>query len=262
MYQKIFAGCGVKFPKTLFRSINCVFLDENYSMIRDVEKHINQIQEDVIVKPTVETGSGQGIRKYTYDGKNLVKDKKVPFNMSEIVDYYAGNFIIQSVVNQNEELARFHPYSLNTVRAFSYRSVKTNLVHVPTVVLRMGINRSYLDTVSTGGIACRIMPSGLLINYAFDLYGNSYEYHPTTHERFEGSLVPAFDKVISLIKELANCIPHQRVAGWDFGIDAEFNPVLIEVNVSTGSWLMQIISGKPLFGDFSAEVKEYIDSIV
>jgi hypothetical protein len=130
---------------------------------------------------------------------------------------------------------------------------------VPTVVLRMGVGYSYLDTVSIGGIACGIKPSGVLKKHAFDLFGTAYEYHPTTNAKFDGFHVPAFDRVICLIKHLADSIPHQRVAGWDLGIDANSNPVLIEVNVSTGSWLMQIASGKPLFGMFSREVQEYIN---
>jgi hypothetical protein len=212
------------------------------------------------VKPTVETGSGQGVRKYVYDGKALITDSRIPFDIKELSGYYSGDFIVQSIVKQNSNIAKFHPWSLNTLRAFSYRSVRTNIVHVPTVVLRMGVNYSYLDTVSIGGIACGINSSGILNRYAFDVYGNSYDRHPTTNIEFDGFYVPAFEDVISLIRKLADSIPHQRVAGWDFGIDEEANPVLIEVNVSTGSWLMQIASGRPLFGSLSEEVKDYIDS--
>jgi hypothetical protein len=261
MYEKVFAGCKAAFPNTILRSMNQIFLDKDYRVVTDIEGHLSRIQEDVIVKPTVETGSGQGVRKYVYNGKTLIADARISFDIEELSGYYNGNFIVQSIVKQNSDIAKFHPCSLNTVRAFSYRSVQTNIVHVPTVVLRMGVNYSYLDTVSIGGIACGINSLGILNKHAFDVYGNSYRRHPTTNMEFDGFCVPAFENVISLIRKLADSIPHQRVAGWDFGIDEEANPVLIEVNVSTGSWLMQIASGRPLFGSLSDEVKDYIDSV-
>lgn len=261
MYEKVFSNCGVIFPKTILRCMNHIYLDRNYKCIRDTERLLNCIQEEIIVKPTVGAYCGKDIRKYSFVDDTLYHAKTLKFDIDEITQFYKGNFIIQAVVNQHPKIAKFHPYSLNTVRAFSYRSVKTNVVHVPTVTFRMGVNHSYLDTVTIGGIACGLTERGKLMKYALDLWGNYYTHHPTTNVRFENFTIPSFHDVIKVISRLANVIPHQRLAGWDFGIDRDGNPVLIEVNVSSGSWHMQTITGAPLFGRFSQEVKEYMDSL-
>jgi len=262
LYEKIFSCSLIRFPYTILRCVDSVFFDGRYALVGDVYDYCKSIREDIIVKPTVHAGSGEGIRKYFYCDGVLIFDGNKQFDLEEITKKCKGNFTIQRIVDQHPEIASFHPDSLNTVRAFSYRSFVTETVHVPTVVLRMGVNHSYLDTVSYGAIACGITGSGKLMRYAFDLYGNCFLSHPTTDMRFEDFTVPAFDKIIRAIKQLANFIPHQRVAGWDFGVDKHNMPVLIEVNVTTGSWLMQIATGRPLFGKHSQEVKNYVDSLM
>ena len=261
MFEKVFSNCKVKFPKTILRCMSNIYLNGDYELIDNIESYCNGIAEDIIVKPSVQTGCGSSIRKYLFLKNSLYYRGSHRFNIEEITRFYKGNFIIQGIVNQNPEIAKFHPCSLNTVRCFSYRSVKTNEVLVTVSTLRMGVNNSYLDTVTIGGIACCIRDNGTLMKYAFDQFGNHFSYHPNTGVKFENFNIPSFHKVIRTIKRLANSIPHSRLAGWDFGIDKDGEPVLIEVNVSTGSWLMQMPCGRPLFGDYSQEVKDYMDSI-
>ena len=63
------------------------------------------------------------------------------------------------------------------------------------------------------------------------------------------------------IVKLSNIVPYQRLIGWDFSIDETGTPVFIELNIGQGSWMYQIATGKPLFGKYSLEVKEYLDSL-
>jgi hypothetical protein len=261
MFEKMFSNCGVKLPVTILRCMNGIYLDRNYAIIDDIKGVCEGIREDIIIKPTVQSCCGKGIRKYLFVKNTLYYGKTREFDIEEIAKYYKGNFIIQGIVNQNSETAKFHPYSLNTIRAFSYRSVRTNETHVTIAMFRMGINGSYLDNASIDGIACGIRQNGTLMKYAFDQFGNYCACHPNTKVKFENFKVPSFNRVIKDIKRLANIIPHQRLVGWDFGIDKKRNPVLIELNIGTGTWMLQIANGRPLFGDYSQEVKDYMDFV-
>jgi hypothetical protein len=262
MFDRIFTNSGVKLPKTILRCMNGVYLDRNYMPVDDIKSFCKHIREDIIVKPTVNTCGGKGIRKYSFEDETLYlyNERNQEFSVEEVTAYYNSNFIIQGLVNQAPEVAQFHPYSLNTVRAFSYRSVKTNKTHITTAMFRMGVDGSYLDNVSMNGIACGIRKNGYLMRYAFDQFGNYYICHPNTRIKFENCSIPAFEKVAGAIKSLADVIPHQRLIGWDFGIDKNKRPVLIEVNVGTGAWMQQVACGTPLFGNYSQEVKDYMDA--
>ena len=46
----------------------------------------------------------------------------------------------------------------------------------------------------------------------------------------------------------------------DFSINESGEPVMIELNIGSGVWGQQSSNGMPLFGDFTSEIKEYIDS--
>lgn len=263
MFERLFSNLGVKQPETILRCMNNIYLDAHYKLVDDLERICNSIREDIIVKPTVQACCGAGIRKYSFvsDALYLCGEKAEKFNVEDINQYYKGDFVIQKIVGQNHEIARFHPYSLNTIRAFSYRSVRTNEVHVTAAMLRMGINGSFLDNASIDGIASGIEETGTLMKYAFDQFGEYHNCHPTTKAKFEGFTIPSYNKVINCVKRLANILPHQRLVGWDFGIDEDGDPVLIELNIGTGTWMLQIANGRPLFGSFSQEVKDYMDAV-
>lgn len=262
VFERLFSNCGIAMPETVLRCMNNIYLDAHYNLVDDLERVCNSIREDIIVKPSVEACCGAGIRKYSFTDStlHLSGEESEEFDIEKINRYYKGDFLIQKIVKQNAEIAKFHPYSLNTIRVFSYRSVRTNEVHITAAMLRMGINGSYLDNASIDGIACGIEENGTLMKYAFDQFGNYYDCHPTTKSKFEDFTIPSFSRVIESVKRLANILPHQRLIGWDFGIDHDGNPVLIELNIGTGTWMLQIANGRPLFGAFSQEVKDYMDA--
>jgi len=117
MFDRIFSNSGVKLPKTILRCINGLYLDENYKRVESAKDLCSCIREDIIVKPTVQACGGKGIRKYLFADNVLhLYDKRChEFAIDEVTACYKGNFIIQQVVNQASEVAKFHPFSLNTV---------------------------------------------------------------------------------------------------------------------------------------------------
>ena len=56
-------------------------------------------------------------------------------------------------------------------------------------------------------------------------------------------------------------VPYQRIIGWDFSVDKNGEPVLIESNYGSNIGGLQAANGKPLFGEFTDEVKDYLKNI-
>jgi hypothetical protein len=261
MYDKTFANCGIRCPETVLRCMNYIYLDKHYRLIEDVVKHCRNMRMDVVIKPSVETGCGFGVGMYSLINGSLIDSHGTENSITSLTRKYMGNFILQRVVRQAEEISRLHPRSLNTIRAISYRSVLTNKVHVISSMLRMGVRGACLDNVSQGGIACGIDADGRLMQYGFDQFGNSFECHPDTKIIFKNLAVPSFDHVVRNIVRAADSLPHQRLLGWDFCVDEKYRAVLVEVNVGVGIWMSQVACGRPLFGKYSKEVKNYLDAI-
>jgi hypothetical protein len=256
-YDKIFAGHGVLLPKTYYKVIDGVLFDEDFkrTSIKGIHDSLNN--QLVVIKGTL-TSSGTGVKKFTLqDGFYCSQKEKLEYN--DIVKLFDGNLICQEVVKQHPFLESYHPSSLNTLRLFTYRSIKTNQVHITLSMLRMGIKGSFLDNVSAGGIACGIgLETGLLMKYAFDKYGNSWTEHPDTGVKFENQPIPYYKLIEQKVKELADVLAHSRLIGWDVSINENGQVILIEPNIGVGTWMMQAASGTPTFGDFSDEVHEYI----
>jgi hypothetical protein len=260
-YDKLFHDSGVKMPETFFRCVNSVYLDKYYRPIDNIVDCINIIHQDIIIKQSYGSGGGSQVRKFYYNNeKEQLENNGIVFNVDEYYKSMNGNFIVQSVIQQHKDIGILHPWSLNTMRLISYRSIQTNDVNMLGQTLRMGVKKSYVDNASSGGIAIGINDDGALMKYAVRQYGDYYTKHPDTNIEFEGLVIPAFAEVRETVKRLADIMAHQRLIGWDFAVDIEGNPVLIELNTGVGMWMHQFILGKPLFGEYWKEVYDYIES--
>lgn len=57
-------------------------------------------------------------------------------------------------------------------------------------------------------------------------------------------------------------IPQVGVINWDFTIDKEGNPVLIEANINGGSvWLFEMAHGVGAFGDKTADILKWLNKM-
>jgi len=256
-YDKLFTGHGVIIPRTYYKVIDGVLLDEDFKRIQidDIHKILNNKQ--VIIKDTL-SSSGVGVKKIEVkDG--VYGNEKESFTYPDLVKQFKGNFICQEVIHQHPFLEAFHPDSLNTFRIFTYKSVVNNQVHVTLATFKMGVKGSSIDNVSAGGIAVGIdLGKGCLMKYALDNYGKSCLEHSDTKIRFENTPVPYFAEMIAKAKELADVLSHARLIGWDVTLSEKGEVILVEPNIGIGAWAMQITSGTPLLGEFSDEVRDYI----
>lgn len=268
MYDRIFGGIGVKLPKTIFRCYNNVFMDHDYNSIHNINEFVNTINHDVIVKQAdYLQGGGENVEKYRLLDNNLVNfTTNETLDPNKLKENLKGNYIVQEVIQQHNELGKFHEPSLNTFKVYSYRSVKTNQVHIVAVTFRVGVNNSFLDNASNGGLMVGVKfdeesNEAKLREFAFDQWGKYINHHPNSMVNFKDCVIPNFSLIVKSVKRLANLVPYQRLIGWDYSINSEGDPVLIELNIGSGVWGHQVANGEPLFGKFSSEIKEYLDRI-
>lgn len=263
MYDKVFSNVGVKLPKTFFRCMNNILMDDEYDNIYDINSFFKKISEDIIIKKGRDTQGGKGIEKYTkVDGKFINVDNGIPISIDNLKNIHNGNFVVQEIIKQHPFLGKFHLYSLNTIRVQSYRSVKTNKVSILMAIIRMGVGKSYVDNVSSGGISVGLKIDSnnhaTLREFSFDKWGNYCKTHPDTKIKFKDSQIPNFHLIVESVEKLSNSVPYQRIIGWDFTINEFGEPVLIELNTGSGIWGLQRDNGLPLFGDFTFEIIDYL----
>lgn len=235
----------VSIPKTIFRKMQGIWLDENYDEISQ-EKAISMACDygEVILKECRFSGGGHGVKFWNsaIDDESIIREfMKNPKDL-----------ICQSLIKQHSELSRLNPTSVNTVRIMTL--VIHGKVHVLSSVLRMGVNGARVDNASSGGIVCGIKPNGQLKNEAFDAAANRYDRHPQGTV-FESVTIPNFNECVEIATSLARrCCSVSRLISWDFAIGEDGHPILIEFNVSWGQLDFHQLCNGPIFGDLTREV--------
>ena len=151
-----------------------------------------------------------------------------------------GAFVVEEIVQQVEELASFHPQSLNTLRLATLKTKKDTII--PFGFLRLGRGDAFIDNGASGGILCSVDPeSGVVYVKGYTEDGNRFLFHPDTGKQIIGFKVPQYTEAVQLVKELAEVIPTNRYTGWDLAL-TENGWVMIEGNDS-GQFLSQLCDG-------------------
>lgn len=175
---------------------------------------------DCIVKPCG-GDCGQGIFK---TNKEDTQDLKSLYDKCARQD-----MIVEECVTACDEIARFHPASLNTLRIITMQNASDFVILGAS--LRMGAGGSVIDNISAGGISVLVdEKTGEIIMNGYDAKGNEYEKHPTTGEVFKGSVIPYWNNVLDMLKEACHIVPRAFFIGWDLCILPSGEIELIEAN--------------------------------
>ena len=248
-YSKIFAE--IKQPEVIVRKINSLIYDGKYNQIsQEKAKHLILQNEEVICKPSQESGSGRGI---LFFNKN---DEKTVDQFLSDASY--DDYLVQKLIKQHSELDKVHKGSINCIRITSILFQEG--VYILSAVLRMGFGNSKVDNATAtdnagyDGMSCGICENGQLKQYAHGYTtGNCCEQHPDGLI-FKDFKIPAFNKAIELVKKAHPLIAHFRLVSWDIAIDENQDPVLIEANMRKGSINFHQFNNGPLFGDLTERV--------
>ena len=165
----------------------------------------------------------------------------------EILD--AGYGIIEELIIQDPEIAKIYPNSVNTVRVVSYRTID-NKVKILWTFLRIGVDGSVVDNMSSGGIAVMIdSETGIVYERGKNYKGDDFIFHPNTGVKLVGLQLPAWHDLLKLIEKMANVIPEFKLVGWDLAYTSK-GWVLVEANAKPGAATAQI-------SNFNGRLKQF-----
>lgn len=248
---------GVKVPNTIVSCSNGVYLNSSYRELDETE--VIKILEEkggvgVFAKPSIESNSGKGCCKAIFlNGMDVISHKNISLFLRELGE----DFVIQEIVKCHDSLKCIYPYSVNTFRVITFRWRNT-IRHIPAI-LRMGRNNSIIDNACAGGIYIAVDDDGSLHDTAFTEYGLKFKKHPDTNVVFGGLRIDLFPEVLKKAIQIHHSIPQLGIINWDFSIDDEGFPVLIEVNLeSTALWLSETAHGKGPFGALTPEILRWL----
>lgn len=248
-------------PLTLIRCINGGLYDEEYCAVES-DDFISIIQSSkasyLAVKPSIDSSSGNNILFfYKKDDTYYLKDTNTEISSALLLQKLGNNFIIQEGLKQSVFMGQFNPTSINTLRIATYKSVKDEKSIVLNGVLRIGKKGSSVDNLHAGGFMVGIWPDGELRDFCSDQYGNKFiEFNGINFDQ-QKFYIPNYEEIKDFARQVAACIPHQRVLALDIMLDEDNHPKLIEYNNCAFSvWVFQQTIGT-VFGPYTDEVIDY-----
>lgn len=263
MFDKVLANIPNACPNTLFRRIGGFYYDANYQTIEETNDDIlNQYLDGyrkIIVKPTIDTSSGIGIRFYELlNGKWVDLQSGEPLSLLKLEKELGGDYIVQEAMKQSAFMAQFNPTSVNTLRLFTYRSVKDNQVHVLNAIMRIGRNGSLVDNAHQGGATIGInIETGELNHFMVDQDAKYFTTFNDIDFEKESFVIPEWKRIKDFAKQIGEANIYHRCLNMDIMIDENGHPRFIEYNLTQMSvWLFQFNNGS-CYGKFTDEIIEY-----
>lgn len=187
--------------------------------------------KEFMVKPYDGLG-GKGVYKeYTKNIKNI----------DEFYEYLnKEHLFIEEYVKQNKEVNKLCKESVNTIRimTFAYNG-KSEIIYA---AMRIGNGINNVDNFHQGGMGCKIdLEKGILIGEAIDKDLNHYEVHPKSEVKFDGFVLPNWEKAKKLVLEASLVNENIHVVGWDVAL-TDSGVTIIEGNRRPGFDLIQVLS--------------------
>lgn len=225
-------------PATIVKNINGFYYDASGAITQQEALQRCSGITEAIIKPSQEGMWGEGV--------NLIKSSDIT-DYHQLFDKYGKNFIIQERIRQDEQMSLLNPTSLNTIRVLSYRN--NDGVFILYTVVRIGRLGKNIDNETAGGINADIdMATGRIKDCAYGTPSEKRIECTDCGTLLKGFEIPSYSKVIAKVKELHERLPYFRLVGWDWGIDSNSEPVLIEWNRAPD--LSQTAHG-PAFGEMT-----------
>ncbi len=242
-------------PGTIIRRINGFYYNEKFHQvdINEVWRLLNQ-HNKFILKPSVESGGGSSIRVFEKKDSGFLDDKG---NLNAMFfESYFKDFIIQEYIVQHNYFSQFNPSSNNTIRVFTYRSIKDDSINILHCLLRIGAKGNYLDHDHLGGVVLAIDEHNKISPHAIDLYGNKCK-SVNNIEFSTLDSVPAMAEIRKLAKEIASNIYYGRLLALDFTVNSKCIPLMLEINCWRNGISQYQMHNGGLFKEFTEEILDY-----
>lgn len=252
----IFAkNAGVKTPKLILSSTCGILRDESgQEILKDDLGSYLRNAGAIFAKPSIDSDSGVGcIVAEIKNGIDIKSNRK----WDDIVVSLGKDFLIQERLKNHKSISNIYSGSVNTFRVIMYRW-RDKYYHMP-ILMRIGQGGNFLDNAHAGGMFIGVDDDGTLHKEAFTEFLNRYDTHPDTAIRFENYKIEGVPAVIAAAEKTAISMPQIGCFNFDFTIDEDGTPILIEANIGGGSiWLSEIAHGCGAFGERTEEILEWL----
>lgn len=217
---------------------------------------LNDQDNEFILKPS-DTNNGINIKKLkVLNDKLYIDGEEVDFNYLEKNIGY--NYLIQRIIKQHEVMAKPHPQSVNTLRMATIRW--KGKIHNLYTFARFGHSGNIKDNAGAGGLVVGVNEDGSFMSYGVVRSKIVYE-HPTTGIKISDfGKVPNMDRINKFVRDLHKDILLQNYVAWDIAVNQNGDPVFIENNFYGSSWTNQVALNRPMFGDLTDEILQYINA--
>lgn len=245
----------VYMPSLYVQCINGILKNNKGEPLSGMEEVVKIIDnKEVFIKPSVDSNSGHGCKLLNIrDGIDMNTGK----SCKEILTTLGENYLVQEKIICHKSLRDIYDKSVNTFRVITYL-FNGKVWHMP-VILRIGQGGAVVDNAHAGGMFIAVDDNGDLHKTAFTEFNKRYDEHPDTKLKYESYNIPNVKGIIDAAYRMHNLIPQLGCINWDFTLNEECKPVLIEANVLGGSiWLPQIAHGKGAFGDNTEDILKWI----
>ena len=250
----VLRSAGIPTPRIhgiLDRGSGLTFDDEPLRNAAELEALVRRRSlRGVCFKP-INAWAGRGFVKLAFESDDgTIRARIEPsgqiLSLGELCSGYLdmarhGSYLIQDVVDQHPDVARFHPSSLNTARTWMTQS-EPGRWEMFSAVFRMGVGEMAIDNLSAGGIGASVdirtgrLGAALLRGLDPDrgIMLTEYPVHPTTGVRIEGETLPMWNEVFSLCARTCTVFPFYGFMGVDIGIGRD-RPWVVEVEADPHS---------------------------
>jgi len=232
-YNDCFMAAKPFNEKDQFNEIFSDLIQRKWFVNRDItfEEFLQKIDGlDALLVKHIAATQGIGISKYEL-GPDVDKRELYDKLMND------KRCIVEQYIVQHEEVAKFCPTSVNTVRVttLNYKGECKFLYSV----FRMG-RGAVVDNFHAGGIAASVdVETGTVITDAADLEGNTFALHPYSNEMIKGFQIPHWDIVKEICEKATGRLENFNLIGWDFAITPD-GVELIEGNPGASYVVAQI----------------------
>ena len=236
----------VKQAVTVCRRIAGEYYDADMELIQedDAVSLCMKNGGELFIKPAVYSGFGMKIKKF--DPSECTEEQ-----IKELFDETGSNCIVQEKIDQHPALAALNPKSVSTVRVLSL--FVEGSVYISLIYLRIPAAGSS-HVIVGDEINAEILPDGRVYQKAWHDKGFWIDAHVA--ELYDDAfMVPGMDRICDEVRRLHPMVGHLKWIGWDFTIDKDGDPVLIELNTTPGDHA-QRVCGRPLFGEMTDWILE------
>lgn len=250
LYDIIFNGLNQ--PKVIAKCINGQLYIEGKIFTKNPIEFYKTLNGKFIFKPSVNSCGGSGIEIYNFDDIN----SRTADSLSSLLKRMGSDYVCQELVFQCDETSVFNPSSLNT---FRINTLNLNgVTSVTNIMFRHGRGKVIVDNAGAGGVCCGLDNDGTFINDGIDANLNIYN-NTASGIKYKEHRIESVKKIVQYaIDAHQQYLPTIAHVAWDFALDQNKDPVMIEVNLGwPGIITEQLSSRRPIYNERVDEVIDY-----